>query len=388
MLKYNELAFRYKKQLPIIIFVITLFYATIQILYFPIVEDDVEISSILSEGLIAIIILFTVFLLKIEDKKIYSLMLIGLTLIFVAMTTDTLDEIYNQPSIISLLLEDVALIIGFIFINLGIYSWSKYSNKINSELEERVANEVEKNKQKERIIFNQSKLSSMGEMIGAIAHQWRQPLNALALNIQIIEEDYDDGLVNNKYLKDFEKENMKFIRYMSKTIDDFRNFAKDNKDNKDEKEINITDSIINSYSLFKTQLDDKQISFNLKGDNCLVSINENEFRQVMLNIINNAKDELLQKDITNPKIEVTVTNFNNQCIINIEDNAKGIPEDILPRLFEPYFTTKSEGEGTGLGLYMSKKIIEESMKGQLSAKNGTTGAIFSIHLKLSNENTQ
>jgi len=384
-MKYNELAFTYKKQLPILIFFITLFYATIQILYFPQVEENVEMSSVLSEGLIAIIILFSIFLLKVEDKKIYSLMLIGLTLILVAMTTDTLDEVYGQPRVISLFLEDVALIVGFIFINLGIYSWSKYSNKINSKLEERVANEVEKNKQKERIIFNQSKLSSMGEMIGAIAHQWRQPLNALALNIQIIEEDYDDGLVNNKYLKNFEKENMKFIRYMSKTIDDFRNFAKDNKD---AKEINITDSIINSYSLFKTQLDDKQISFNLKGDDCLVSINENEFRQVMLNIINNAKDELLQKDITNPKIEVTVTNFNNQCIINIEDNAKGIPEDILPRLFEPYFTTKSEGEGTGLGLYMSKKIIEESMKGQLSAKNGTTGAIFSIHLKLSNENTQ
>jgi len=349
-------------------------------MYFQIVEDEIEVSSVLSEGLIAIITLFSIFILKVEDKKIYNFMMIGLTLIFIAMTTDTLDEIYNQPKIISILLEDIALIVGFIFINLGIYAWSNYSEEINKNLTEKVEQEVEKNKHKERVIFNQSKLSAMGEMIGAIAHQWRQPLNALAASIQMIQLDYEDGLLNNAYFKKLEVDNMKLINYMSKTIDDFRNFAKDS-DNK--KDVFIIDSIKNSYSLFKVQLDNKQINFNVQGDNSFLNINENEFKQVILNVINNARDELIKRSTPNPKIEVTVLEKDDECIINIEDNAGGIPKDILDRLFEPYFTTKDESEGTGLGLYMSKKIVEESMKGRIFAKNGIEGAIFSICLKLS-----
>ncbi|NQY93893.1 MAG: HAMP domain-containing histidine kinase, partial [Campylobacteraceae bacterium] len=262
-----------KKNMPYIILLLSIIYISIHIFYFPLIEDEaIEFSSVLSEGLIALITLFSIFVLNINNKKIYSLMFLGLSLIYAAMVTDTLDEIYNQPDLIALIMEDIALIVGFIFINLGIYSWSNYSTVLRIELEKRVNDEVEKNKNKEIIIFNQSKLSAMGEMITSIAHQWRQPLNALAGSVQMISLDYEDDLIDKKYLENFEKENMDIIHYMSKTIDDFRDFAKNNKN----KEIvNIKDFIKDSFTLFKTQLDDQHIDFELTGDECKIDIIKN-----------------------------------------------------------------------------------------------------------------
>jgi len=362
--------------MPYIIFLLSIIYISVHIFYFELIKtDEIEIPSVLSEGLIALITLFSIFLLKINNNKIYSLMLLGLGLIYAAMVTDTLDEIYNQPNLLSLIMEDIALIIGFIFINLGIYSWSSYSSVLRAELEKRVNDEIEKNKNKEIIIFNQSKLSAMGEMITSIAHQWKQPLNALAASVQMVSLDYEDKLVNKKYLDEFEKTNMDIINYMSKTIDGFRDFAKDNKN----KEIvNIKDFIQESFSLFKAQLDDNNIHFKLTGDECKIDIIKNEFRQVILNLIANAKDELLQRDVNNPKIEIKIIEEDDICSIKVIDNAGGISPKTLERVFEPYFSTKEQGKGTGLGLYMSKRIIEESMKGKISVENGEKGAVFSI----------
>jgi len=367
-----------KKNMPYIILLLSIIYVSVHIFYFELIKtDEIEIPSILSEGLIALITLFSIFLLKINNNKIYSLMLLGLGLIYAAMVTDTLDEIYSQPSLLSLIMEDLTLIVGFIFINLGIYSWSSYSSTLRVELEKRVNDEIEKNKNKEIIIFNQSKLSAMGEMITSIAHQWRQPLNALAASVQMVGLDYDDELVDKKYLEEFEHDNMHIINYMSKTIDDFRDFAKENKN----KEIvNIKDFIQDSFSLFKTQLDDKHIEFELTGDECKIDIIKNEFRQVVLNLVNNAKDELIQRDGNNPKIEIKIVEEEDICSIKVIDNAGGIPQDILNRVFEPYFTTKEQGKGTGLGLYMSKRIIEESMNGKITAENTEKGAVFSINM--------
>ncbi len=365
-----------KRNMPYIILLLSIIYISVHIFYFELIKtDEIEFPSVLSEGLIALITLFSIFLLKINNNRIYSLMLLGLSLIYAAMVTDTLDEIYNQPGLISLIMEDITLIVGFIFINLGIYSWSSYSSILRVELEKRVNDEIEKNKNKEIIIFNQSKLSAMGEMITSIAHQWRQPLNALAGSVQMVSIDYDDNLIDKKYLDEFEKDNMDIINYMSKTIDDFRNFAKDNKN----KEIvNIKDFIHDSLSLFKAQLDDCHIDFELSGDECKIDIIKNEFRQVVLNLINNAKDELVERNGLNPKINIKIIEEDESCSIQVIDNAGGIPQDILARVFEPYFTTKEQGKGTGLGLYMSKRIIEESMNGKIIAENGQTGAIFSI----------
>jgi len=365
-----------KRNMPYIILLLSIIYISVHIFYFELIKtDEIEFPSVLSEGLIALITLFSIFLLKINNNRIYSLMLLGLSLIYAAMVTDTLDEIYNQPGLISLIMEDITLIVGFIFINLGIYSWSSYSSILRVELEKRVNDEIEKNKNKEIIIFNQSKLSAMGEMITSIAHQWRQPLNALAGSVQMVSIDYDDNLIDKKYLDEFEKDNMDIINYMSKTIDDFRNFAKDNKN----KEIvNIKDFIHDSLSLFKAQLDDCHIDFELSGDECKIDIIKNEFRQVVLNLINNAKDELVERNGLNPKINIKIIEEDESCSIQVIDNAGGIPQDILARVFEPYFSTKEQGKGTGLGLYMSKRIIEESMNGKIIAENGQTGAIFSI----------
>ena len=193
------------KKLPLFVLFISIVYILIHVFNFPLIHE-IEYSSVFSEGLIAVITLAGIFLLNVQDKKIYTVMTIGLILIFTAMCTDTLDEVYEQPNIITTLFEDLSLILGFIFINFGIYTWGKYSNDLNISLEKKVALEINKNKEKERIIFNQSKLSSMGEMIGSIAHQWRQPLNTLAIQLQFIEDDFEDGLVDKKYLNDFSKE--------------------------------------------------------------------------------------------------------------------------------------------------------------------------------------
>ncbi|MEA3553687.1 MAG: cache domain-containing protein [Campylobacterota bacterium] len=224
---------------------------------------------------------------------------------------------------------------------------------------------------KDKILHEQAKLAAMGEMIGAIAHQWRQPLNALSLNIQSLDDDYDDGLIDKKFIDKFIDTNKTTIKFMSNTIDDFRNFFRiDNEKIK----FSIKESIQSVINIQSSQLKFLNISLNIKGNDFDIVGYESEFKQVVLNIINNAKDEITNNNIKNGKIDILLKN--NQ--IQIKDNAGGIPLEIMDRIFEPYFTTKKQGQGTGIGLYMSKMIIEEKSLGTLSAKNDTNGAIFTI----------
>ena len=224
---------------------------------------------------------------------------------------------------------------------------------------------------KDKILHEQAKLAAMGEMIGAIAHQWRQPLNALSLNIQSLDDDYDDGLIDKKFIDKFIDINKSTIKFMSNTIDDFRNFFRiDNEKIK----FSIKESIKSVISIQSSQLKFLNISLSIKGDDFYIDGYESEFKQVILNIINNAKDEITNNNIKKGKIDIILKN--NQ--IQIKDNAGGIPLEIMDRIFEPYFTTKKQGQGTGIGLYMSKMIIEDKALGRLSAKNDINGAIFTI----------
>jgi signal transduction histidine kinase len=224
-------------------------------------------------------------------------------------------------------------------------------------------------------LSHQTKLAAMGEMVGNIAHQWRQPLNTLGLNTQFLDEDFEDNLIDKKYIKEFSDENMKLINFMSKTIDDFRNFFRTEKTKND---FSIIKSIENSISILKPQLDNHSISIKVTGDDFITNGIENELQQVILNLINNARDAILDNNIENGQITVDIEK--NSSTISIEDNAGGIPEDIIDRIFEPYYTTKEEGKGTGLGLYMSNMIIKETMNGKLSVKNSDNGAKFTISL--------
>ena len=251
--------------------------------------------------------------------------------------------------------------------------------ELNDQLEKKVAIGVEEIRDRDELLAQQTKLAAMGEMIGAIAHQWRQPLNALAVQIQFLEDDYEDGLIDEKYLKAHKHENMKLINFMSETIDDFRNFFRVDKV---KSLFDVKSKVEETINILASQLKSHNIELNLDGDNFNVSSFASEFQQVILNIINNAKDVLLEKEINNGKIYINISRNKNIGIITIEDNGGGIPNDITSRIFDPYFTTKEQGKGTGLGLYMSKMIIEQNLGGKLEVTNNAHGAIFTISLEI------
>lgn len=253
---------------------------------------------------------------------------------------------------------------------------TKELKDLNIELEKKVKEEVRKNREKDEMLIMQSRLASLGEMISNIAHQWRQPLNKISLLVNNIRVDKILGNTDNdeKYINTIEDT----LKYMSSTIDDFRNFFI----TEDEiKSFEVKEAITQAISILDVSLQDKRIELVLNlEDNCKVSGSNNEFSQVIINIINNAKDVLLVKQINNPKIVVNLVCNNDSATVNIQDNGGGINEDIIHKIFDPYFTTKHKNQGTGIGLYMSKTIIEKKMSGSLIAENKDNGANFIIKL--------
>jgi len=221
-------------------------------------------------------------------------------------------------------------------------------------------------------------------MIGAIAHQWRQPLNTLGLIIQDIEDADEFGELDKKYLaKSVEKANNQ-IQYMSKTIDDFRNFFKPNKTRE---VFDIYKISKKALELLSAQLRNRGIKVEWGGkkqEKCEVYGYKNEFQQVVLNLITNARDAIMQRLEQNNKIQglikITLLEDKYHWILEFSDNGTGIKEEIIEKIFEPYFSTKSFN-GTGIGLYMAKTIIINNMGGELFAKNNKDlGATFVVKL--------
>jgi signal transduction histidine kinase len=222
---------------------------------------------------------------------------------------------------------------------------------------------------------SQSRLAAMGEMIGNIAHQWKQPLNALNILLYNIKDCFDSDEREPELLDNFVEKGTDLVMKMASTIDDFRYFFKPNK--KKEK-FCINKSINDSLALVNASLKHNNISLisSLKGELVVVGF-PNEYSQVILNILNNAKDAIIAKGVEG-KIKIETCLESGSAVVKITDNAGGIPEKILNRVFDPYFTTKREERGTGIGLYMSKMIIEEHMSGQIKVHNTTDGAEFTI----------
>jgi len=247
-------------------------------------------------------------------------------------------------------------------------------------LDDKVKQEIEKNRQKEQLLIHQSRMASMGEMIGNIAHQWRQPLNALGLNIQKIKILYDtDMLTEKKFDMSVKKSNM-LIKKMSDTIDDFRNFFRVDKERQNFK---LEDAIGNTLAILDTSLEDNNIEVIIINKDGVIDVFSymNELEQVLLNIISNAKDALIENKIKNPQITIKTSSVDDCINIEISDNAGGISKDIIDKIFDPYFTTREQGQGTGIGLYMSKMIIETNMNGKLSVQNKEDGVCFMIAIK-------
>jgi len=241
---------------------------------------------------------------------------------------------------------------------------------------------LKKNVEKYKKIFlEQSKSAAMGELISMIAHQWRQPLQTVSILVQkLILTKIADGYVDNKLLEKTVQDVETQLEYMSKTIDDFRNFFQPNK----EKTLHSLSYIINKSVSFLTYIltiNSINVKVEIKNDIELL-VYENNIIQVLMNIIKNAKDVLIQRDIKEKNIFIRCDFNEKYAIIEIEDNAGGVEEKNLKKIFEPYFTTKNKENGTGLGLYMSKIIIEEYSSGVLSVENSSNGALFKILLPL------
>jgi signal transduction histidine kinase len=215
----------------------------------------------------------------------------------------------------------------------------------------------------------------MGEMISAIAHQWRQPLNTLSLyNITLESKEY----LSKEDIQEFREKSNNVIQQMSQTINDFRDFFKPNKN---KEKFFISKSLQKVLGMIEVELKEKNIIIKNSIDSELSLFNfKSEFEQVLINLINNAKDAILK--ISNPKmigiIELKSIKNDKEIILEISDNGGGIDLNIIDKIFEPYFTTKFESQGTGLGLYMSKMIIERNMGGQIIVANNDNGTTFKV----------
>ncbi|EJF06592.1 PAS domain S-box [Thiovulum sp. ES] len=255
----------------------------------------------------------------------------------------------------------------------GFHTDISQKKKYEEKLQKLVEDKTDENMKQWEILQQQSKLAVMGEMMGAIAHQWRQPLNALSINIQELQDDFEEELISEEFIEDFINKNQNIILFMSRTVEDFRNFFK-----VDKKRIlfSVREAIENTVDIQIAQLRSHSIGIEIKGDDFMVNGYRSEFQQVILNLIGNSKDAILDNGKNDGKIEVLLS----ERAIIVRDNGGGIPEDVLQRIFEPYFTTKSEGQGTGIGLYMSKMIIEDNMDGFIKAQNTDLGAEFIIKI--------
>ncbi len=250
--------------------------------------------------------------------------------------------------------------------------------ELNQNLEKLVEEKVKQIRVQEDMLIQQSKMATMGEMIGNIAHQWKQPLNILSIIISSIEFEYEhDGEINNqKLLTKHLPEIIKQIEFMSNTVDDFKNFFKPNKEKEN---FLIKKAIEDTYSIISSDLRQKSIDFSIEGEDFNLFGYKNELKQVFLNILNNSKDAIFQNNTKEKFIKISL----EKNKILIADSGGGIPQNVIENIFNPYFTTKKEG--SGIGLYMSKSIVE-NMNGEISVENKNNGAEFKIEFKMEQKN--
>lgn len=276
---------------------------------------------------------------------------------------------------ITLILTAIAIYISKIVQN----RFFKYKNKI--------AKEIKKNQEKDVLLAQQSKMAAMGEMIGNIAHQWRQPLSTITTAASGISLKHEFNDLNDKDFVNFTRIIDENARYLSETIDDFKEFFNPNKV---KVQFDIEDAINRTLNIVSAQFTSHKIHIIKNIENRNIYCLENEIMQIIINILNNARDALDDNNIKNKLIFIDVYTTQKSLHIDITDNALGINEDIIERIFEPYFTTKFKSKGIGIGLYMCYEIITKHLKGHIHVENVEfehessiyKGARFSISIPL------
>lgn len=253
---------------------------------------------------------------------------------------------------------------------------TKELEELNRQLENRVSEEVKKNKEQEHMLILQNRLAAMGEMLSFIAHQWKQPLNAIGLIAQGLQEDCGSGDYTKEYVLGEINLIMEIIKHLSNTVDDFRSFIKTDTQCC---QCKLSDVIKRIVNIIKPSFREKSIAIETEFiDDPEIYCMTNQLMHALINIINNARDALLERKVKSPKVTIVVDRYVEKARITIRDNAGGIDEQILNSIFEPYVTTKKEG--SGIGLYMSRLLVEKNMNGRIYARNTEEGAEFVIEI--------
>ncbi len=317
-------------------------------------------------------------LLSIINKILSEIDKNTIDLIYSKWTNITFKETVNYTLLWQLGIVSLFIITIILIFTIKQNKLNKQIQQLNIHLKLKVEEAIIDTQKKEKLLQHQSRLAQMGEMISMIAHQWRQPLtaisstsNAIVLKAKLNKLDTDMAIELSSKISSYSQ-------HLSSTIDDFREFFKSNKEKKDTTYSEIINAVL---AIIETSIENKNITLvkNLNS-NIVFNTYQNELKQVILNLIKNAEDVLIEKNIEQPKIIVET----NNTTLTISDNGGGISEDIIDKIFDPYFSTKIKKDGTGLGLYMSKTIVEEHCNGKLSVSNDNNGAIFKIILKINN----
>jgi PAS domain S-box-containing protein len=254
----------------------------------------------------------------------------------------------------------------------------KMLEELNENLEKRVGEEVAKNREKDIMLIQQNRQAALGEMLDHIAHQWKQPLTSLSLVIQDLGETASVGELTDDHVKETVSITMSLLDHMTQTMDVFRGFYRPDKE---KKVFSIKDSIDQALAFISPSFMFHSIAVEIDVDPGLTTFGyPKEYSQVLLNILANARDVFRKRGTEKPRVIIKAFAEGTKTVVTVKDNAGGIPETIIDKIFDFYFTTNESGDGTGIGLYMSKNIIEKNMGGTLSAVNTDGGAQFRIEI--------
>lgn len=250
---------------------------------------------------------------------------------------------------------------------------------LNRNLEHRIEEEINLREANHKMYEQQAKMAAMGEMMDAAAHQWKQPLNALSMMSDILKDDFQNGDVTQTYINELTEAIQAQITHMVTTLSEFRTFFRPNKE---AKSFGIKRSLQSVLLLINDEFMKHNINIHIKStQETLIFGIENEFKHLVLNILNNAKDAFNERELAERDIYITFYKEDSHINLEIEDNAGGIPDSVIHDIFKPEVTTKEEGKGTGIGLYMSMQIAQK-LGGTLSVINTDIGARFLLEILL------
>jgi len=356
-----------------------------QIIYNKYNQQDKSLEALIYEGnaLKKLALYKNIPLGDINKEKLTRIYDIYKSLGFTKKDIDIASYIYTNPSFIESISKYIKLhfnngniikiFLLFFSLLLAIIYW-------NWQLKKKVEQEIASRLENERLLFRQHRLVAMGEMMNNIAHQWRQPINNINLLVLNIQNKYNTKKLTNKYLDEKVSTIEDTIEYMSQTINDFSTYLSPNKE---KNTFSINHSITMATNLLLPLYKKNQITIDFPTTTLFQYFGyENEFIQVLIILLNNAKDALLKdKENKNKYILLTIEKSTTCTIIKISDNAQGISENHIDQVFDPYFTTSHKKQGKGLGLYIAKMIIEESFDGKITAENHTNGCTFTLYIK-------